>query len=172
MIKIIQKEIRKNDVFKVWYKTNKEELYPGSLRHCFEGTLVAIEDDKEGLIFVDTYWGIGDRQGKEFTFSEMMQKFEVNYYCNLDDLEPSKEDVIKYYDNKDVYTISRQHACVPSCIYYFIRKGSSRSKDKMLSMVNEQIQKAKKEIEYAVREVEMLSEKKEKINSGDVNVYL
>lgn len=172
MIKIIQKEVRKNDVFKVWYKTNKEERYPGSLRHCFEGTLVAVQDEKEGLIFVDTYWGIGDRQGKEFTFSEMMQKFEVKHYCNLDDLEKSNEHAVKYYDDKDIYTISEQHACSPSCIHYFLRKGAVRSKEKMLNVINEKIQKEKRSIEYSVREIELLSEKKEKINSGDLNVYL
>jgi predicted transcriptional regulator len=57
-------------------------------------------------------------------------------------------------------------------VFYFKKKGAQRSKDKMLAEITEKIRKERKNIEWAVSSLERLTERKTKIEAGDLEQYL
>ncbi len=155
----------------------KKEQGWDSRWHCFQGTLIAKKDYKEKLGLVDTYWSYGNDSNSHWITEKVIDeevkkggRFE--FYFNLNNVEPIDRNEVKYYADKDVVSIAQQSACDPSCIKHFKYKGTERSKEKMLSVINEQIAKKKHEIEYAAREIESLTERRTKIDAGDLTQYL
>ena len=168
--KIIKKNIKANDIFNVSWKT---PYIQGSDRNwCFEGCLIAMKRDNEELVFYDTYWGYTSRENKKFSYKEMNDKFRVEYLGNFDELEEIEVFAKDYYKKGEVIIISNQHACVPSCINYFIKKGTKRDIEAMRKVVAEKIKENKNDIEYKVRNIEMLTITDEKLKQGDTEVYV
>lgn len=165
-----EQNIKEKDVFIVGWKDRQWGDQKG---HCFEGILIAYKDGDE-LKFYDTYWNVFRRDSESdiFTFAQMMDKFNVKYYCNLDELEKIEKYNDVYYDDKDIFTLHDQHACMPSCIYTFIKKGTQRSKEKMLESVDKKISDYQRTIEYNTRCIELLKESGAKIRNGDLEVYI
>lgn len=167
--------IREGDFFRFYYKPEyREEVekkwYSGYLRHCFEGILHARKIENE-LKLVDTFWGLsGD--GRIFSEKEAKEQGTLEFVFNIGDVEKISERDLLYYSDNDLFTVSEQHACVPSCVFNFKRKGAEKSNEKMLKTVNDQIREQHKKVEYAVDELKRLAVKKEKIENGDMDVYL
>ena len=164
-----KKDIKVNDVFLVSWKGESER----DRNWCFEGILVALKEDGD-LVFCDTYWGIGrnDEYTKSYTFSQMIKNFRVRYYCNLNELEKIDNYDADFYEEKDVFTLSNQHACYDSCIFNFIKKGTKRSKNKMKSLIYEKISKTKREIEWKIEDIVRLNENIKDIEAGKTDIYI
>ncbi len=166
-------KIKENDVFHFRYNQKTIDARGGDwqVRHCFEGTLVARLTADKKILLVDTFWGIkGD--GVSGSQTEWRKKGTLQFYVNLNDIELIKDYETVYYNNEDLYILSEQHACVPSCIHNFKRKGVERSNKKMLETINEKIREEKKKIDWAVDSLQRLAVDKMKIENGDLTVYL
>lgn len=160
-------KIKNNDVFHFIPKDNSE--FANWTR---ENLFVAKIGEDGKIILVDTYCGIGRLDNKQYSLSEARKLGKLEYYCNLDEIEKIEEYKTKYYDDKDIFILHDQHACADSCIYYFVRKGAEKDKEKMLETVNELLNKAKREIEYQTRNVEEYSAKKQQIENGNLEIYI
>lgn len=168
-------EIKEGDFFRFHYTDKYREeaerrWYSGYLRHCFEGILHARVIGTE-LRLVDTYWGLsGD--GQSFSEKEARERGTLEFIFNIADVEKIPEHERVYYSDDDLFSVSEQHACVPSCVFHFKRKGAEKSNKKMLAVVNEKIREQHKKVDYAIDELKRLAVKKEKIEGGDINIYL
>ena len=167
--------IKEGDVFKFHYSQEyraeaEKKWYSGYLSHCFEGILIARSTDT-GLRLVDTFWGIGG-DGKSFSEKDAREIGELTFYVNLDEIEKINERDTEYYDDKDIFRISNQHACVPSCVQYFKRKGAVKSATKMLEVINEKMRDKRKDIQYAIDSLERMAVEKAKIENGDTKAWL
>lgn len=166
--KILLKNIKENDVF---HATWKQKEWGDQKDWCFEGLIVAKKVDGK-MMFIDTYWGVGREDNKKWDYTNFNKLFNFNYYCNLTDLEKIKSYDAEYYDDKDVFVLHDQHSCVESCRYYYIRKGSKRSKSKMLEVLEEKLSEAKRNVEYATRSVEEYATKKQQVEDGNLDIYI
>ncbi len=169
-------KIKEGDVFKFRWSPKKEQGFDGRW-HCFQGTLIAKKDYDGNLELVDTYWSFGNDQmshriKKDVIDEEVKKGGSFTFDFNLNDVESINEEETHYLDENDVVSISDQNACVPICIRHYKYKGKGRSKDKMLREINEKIRNQKSTIEYAANELERLSERRTKIESGDLTQYL
>jgi hypothetical protein len=165
-------QVKENDVFHCRFTQSYCNKRVGwDLRHCFEGTLVAKDVNGEIVLF-DTFWGIGrTSENKWFTLDQIGVDIEIEYYCNLDEIE-KMEDADKYYDEKDVFHLSEQHGCSERYRYTFIRKGAQRSAAKMIEVAKYLIEGKESEIRSAEWRIEDLRKTIDKINSGDLSVYI
>lgn len=165
--KVLLKNIKVNDVFHFspndWSTTSN---------WCRENIFVAMKDSDGKMWLVDTYWGIGRWDNKKYSFSEANKLGTLKYYCNLDEIEEVGEGKSQYYEGEDRFVLSNQHACVPSCRFYYIKKGAQKSQKVMRELLDEAINKAKREIEYRVSEVERLVEKRVEVDKGNLEVYI
>jgi len=151
----------------------KEREWGDQKDHCFEGLLVVMET-KIGLMLVDTYWGINslDQYNQRYTIEQAQEKFDLKFYCNLDDIEKIYEDDQKYYNDNDIIFLHTQHACVNFCKYYYIKKGSQRNKEKMISTIKMKIEKANNQISWAQRDLEEYLNKLSQVESDNLNIYI
>jgi hypothetical protein len=159
-----------NDVYRL--KINHEK-YPDFSNHCFEGLLV-VKKGWDGKIFLaDTFWGIGNTTGKTFTFKEAIELGALFFVCNLNDVIPIGTHETVYFDNSDIIVLYDQHGCMESCVHRFLRtKDIKRSKKKMLSVIDEKIGELKKEIKYAIDDIEKYAEKRIEIEKGNFEISL
>jgi len=168
-MKIIKSKIKENDVFLVRWKARE---WDDQKDWCFEGSLVAQKNDEGEFIFYDTFWGIGRHDNKSWKFTEMMKTFNVEYYCNLNELEKISHYECDYYDDKDIFRLSDQHGCMESCVYHYIKKGTQKSKEKILSVLGENMRKAKNELENSGRDIENIATKIKDVENGNLSIYI
>lgn len=155
--------IREGDVFNFRWKDGvckKKEPY-----WCFDGQLVTKKKNGE-LILEDTYW---TSNGRSFTSEEAIEKGELIFKCNLNDVEPTRKDCNKYFNEEDIFDVSTQHGCREAWV---VRKGAKRSRTVMLETIKSQAEEAHYKISSAKRELERLEEKEGKIRAGDLTIYL
>lgn len=163
------KAIKENDIFDFRYKSEEIERMGGHwfAQHCFDGQLVAKRIDGKWTL-TDTYWSFGNcGNSRRWSLAESMKKGSLRLICNLDDVEKIDRYLTQYYDDKDLFNLSYQHGCYE---FYAIRKGASRSSEKMLNTLNDKIRKAKSDIESTIREIEQLTEQKTKLEAGDLSI--
>ena len=167
---MVKQTIRAGDVFSFSYHSTGEQGWD-SRTHCFEGTLIAQEVD-DRMILVDTYWGIGDTSGRRFSLEDAEKQGTLTFRFSLNDVEPIQEWEREYYADDDIFRISRQHACIPSCVAWYKRTGVQRSRDKILDVLRQKIHEQRREIECAVGRIERLAGVQAKVEAGDTNVYI
>jgi hypothetical protein len=155
-----------NDVYSFSYNEEFRKNHSGDLYWCFDGQLVVKRKAGDELYLEDTYW---ISENRKFTLKEAQEKGNLTFKCNLDEVEELNEHNLCYYDDNDIIDLSYQHHCYTR---YVLRKGATRSKEKMLSIAKEKIDNAQHKIEYAKGEIKRINETIEKINNGDLNVYL
>jgi hypothetical protein len=164
-------EIKPNDYFHFRY--HPLDGYGWDSRtHCFEGLLLACLTDSGGILLRDTYWNRSGRDGRYLTPAEAEAEGTLTFYCNLDDIEKIDSYRKDYYAETDLFCLTTQHACSHHCVEYFKRKGASFNVDKMLSVVDAKIQDARRQLNSTVRDLELLSVTKSKIEGGDTTVYI
>ena len=139
-------EIKNNDVFH-FHPKDTGEFANWTRENIF---VAKVEEDGKVKLF-DTYWGIGATDNKNYTIKEAKELGKLEYYCNLDEIKKISEYEQVYYADSDIFYLHDQHACSQNCQFYFVKKDAKRDKTKMLETVNELISKAKREIEYQVR---------------------
>lgn len=158
--------IREGDIFRFSYSTEyRKKLFEP--HHCFDGQLVAVKAG-DGLILMDSYW-LHQFQPRDdsrwFTEEDARSKGELTLVCNINDVEKVEQWRTDYYDDADVFDLSYQHRCYP---YFAVRKGAPRSKDKMVQVVREKIQKERRAIESALSSIERLARTEQMINDGRI----
>jgi len=132
---------------------------------------IAIKEDGK-LWLRDTYWGLGGNDNKKYSYSEANKLGKLSYYCNLKGIKSINEYDLDYYDDKDTFVLHDQHSCVPSCRYYFVKKDAKRSKVKMLEVLNEKLEEAKRNVERETRQVEEYATKKQQVENGKLDIYI
>ena len=168
MKKVLLKNIRVNDVF---YFHPKE--YGELPNWCRENLFIAKKNDKGKIYFFDTYWGYSeDTNSKTYAFSEANKLGKLKYSFNLDEVESIDEHNRIYYADIDIFSLHRQHACVPSCINYFIKKGAKRNNGKMLETIDKKISDAKYIIESNIRDLERYAITRNEIEKGNLEIYI
>ena len=135
-----------DDVYRFRYNAAERERLGYSASHCFEGML-CVRETPEGLILVDTYWGINGNLGRRLTLEKALKLGELTFSFNFNEVEPIREDDQVYYNDDDLFTVSEQHACVPRCVHWYKRKDAIRSKSKMLRIIDEHAQNSHREVE-------------------------
>ena len=148
--------IREGDIFRFSYsdesRAKKFEPY-----HCFDGQLLAVKEG-DGIVLLDTYWlyqfqPSGD--GRRFTEATAKEQGALTFVCNLAEVDKvHSESETQYFDAADVFDLSSQHRCYP---YFAVRKGAERSKEKMLSVLQEKMHKERSAIDSAAYNIQHLS---------------
>ena len=168
--------IKHNDIFRFQWSPKKEHGWD-SRYHCFQGTLRADRKRKKDgeLCLIDTYWGIHGN-GRVLTpvqiSNEISNGGSFKYYCNLDEVDLIDDFDVCYYKNEDIYTISSQNACHPSCINHFLRRGATRDAQTMINYIKGEIENSQNDIRYAENNIRILTEKLHEVESGNVEVHL
>lgn len=164
-------ELKEKDVYQARWK---ERSWGDQKDHCFEGLLVVLRDHTDKLLLVDSFWGVGkmDEYNKKYTLEDAKKHFDLTYYCNLDEIEPVGSYDLNYYANEDVIFLHDQHACVESCKYYYIKKGATRNRDKMIETLNKKIEESKYIIERETRNLKENSDKLAEVISGNLDIYI
>ena len=140
--------MKENDVYKWHYNSNRKDIS----YHCREG-LAVVKKDKNGKLYLaDTYWGIGDSSGRVFYSDD--PEIDIEYYTNLDEIELSGNDIDRYYNEKDIFVLTRQHGCCNSCVYRYIRKGAKRDKEVMENHIKASIVELESGIRYKLNAIE------------------
>lgn len=166
--KVLLKNIQEGDVFH--FHPND---YSEFSNWCRENLFIARKDQDGKIWLVDTYWGLaGGSDSKRYSFTEANKLGKLEYYCNLNEIEQKDSSIKDYYDDEDIFVLHDQHACVESCRYYFLKKGAVKSKEKMLSVINEKIDKKEREINYLVSDLQRDSVKKSEIEKDNLEVYV
>ena len=158
-------QFRENDVFNFRYKPDeaKKRFEP---YHCFDGTLV-VKKYSAGFYLVDTYWSSGD--SRTFTPDEAIEKGELTFLCNLEEMDDIKEMETLYYDDADIV---KMHIHAGYRSRFLIKKGTQRSQAKMLQSIKQKIEDEHSKIRSAENSLKWHNETLLKIEAGDTSVYL
>lgn len=163
---ITEIKLKVNDVYNFRYSQEeaKKRFEP---YHCFDGTLIVRKLHNGGFHLVDTYWASGD--SRTFTMEQALADGELTFLCNLDDVEEISEYDKNYYDDADIIII-HMHAGYRT--QRCIKKGTLRSKTKMIESVNQKINDAKSRINSAEYDIRKQTENLAKIEAGDTTIYI
>ncbi len=139
---------------------------------CRENTFIVKGKEKGKWIFEDTYWGINRYENKRYDLKWIKENGKLKYQFNLDDVEPISKEKCDYYNKKDTFVITDQHACVPSCIHYFLRKGAVKNAQVMIGVLKEKIRVAERDIRWAKEHIERDLESIKQIEAGNLDIYI
>lgn len=155
-------ELKENDVYRFEYNEEQYKKHESwFLNHCFDGQLVVKKNRDGELYLMDTYWGFADcGENHRFTLEKALQKGNLEFICNLDDVISCSKYDYKYYDKKDIFDLSYQHHCYEQ---YMRKKDAKRLKDVMLDYIYYKIKENKDELEYKMRSVSLENAKLEEI---------
>lgn len=163
--------MKENHIYKISYLPEFRKG-PFDLCHCFEGLAMAKKGSDDKIRLYDTYWGIGYTTGKSFSREDVGVKIEIKHYCDFKKITSIAKDETKYYNDRDIIRLTRQHACVSSCIAYYIKKGARKSKSKILSSLRKIILDAECEIGYKTREIKKAKENIDRVMKGDLDIFI
>jgi len=159
--------MKEKDVYRFEY--NDEIIERAGGRHlaywAFDGILIAKKKD-DGLILVDTF-SLTD--STIMTVDEAEKKGKLTFLFNLNDVEEVRYYDHQYYDDNDVYILNMQHGYDTR---YYIKKGAKKSQKKMLESINDKIEETKRKINFLQDELKSLLDKKEKVESGKLDIYI
>lgn len=147
-------EMKSGDVYRF---TWKDQARPGQDPYwCFDGQLVAVPHNG-GLLLVDTYWGFGEvggETGKTFTLERAFEIGNLEFVCNLGDLEPAQRHEVRYYDEADLFDLSYQHRC-----YFKLmkRKGAKKSREAMYRALAQDRKEADDALRAAIHKLEWVA---------------
>lgn len=160
------KNIKENDIFFFQWNSDCKIFEPN---HCFDGKLIAKRNYKDELILQDTYW-IDCNSCFTFGLLEAIRRGTLKYQCNLGDLEkPKRESADNYYLPEDIFNLSWQHGSYKRIL---VRKSAEFNKDVILKAIEAHINETESTIRFANNQISRWRADMEKINSGDLNVYL
>ena len=154
----------------VWRLRVDREKYPDFNTWCRDlQYIVTSYTDKTGkeiLQLTDTYWGTdGSDFDKLSTFGTMEFRFDFA------EVEEIQEHDLDYYADDDIIPFFRQASCRKQ---WFIKKGTERSKEKMLAVLNERIREARSKIDSLCWNIQKAGMSIGKIEAGhDLNdIYI
>lgn len=114
----------------------------------------------DGKYLYDTYW-VSNNSNYEID----LDKVDLVFIGNIFDYEKISEYEKQYYDPKDILDISHPNNRIGNSL--FVRKGASKSKEVMLSKLQEQIDKEQSEINYRKRNLTHLLDKQTQLQDND-----
>jgi hypothetical protein len=160
-------EIKLNDVYKFWYNEEwSKKIFDPSW--CFDGQLI-VKQDREGNLYLrDTYWG-SNSDSKSFTLEQALERGNLTFICNLNDVEPIKKYETDYYVDEDIFNLSTQHGCYMD---FYKRKGAEKSPVKMEQVLKDKIQEIEHEIEWKKCDLKYTKEQLKRLQNGDLDIYI
>lgn len=158
-------QIKENDVFRFTWNEETRKESSRDLGHCFDGILIARVHENIARL-VDTYWSSGD--SKVFTLEDALKKGKLTRLCNLDEMENIQENQTQYFADEDIVTL-RIHAGHRT--QYLIKKGTLRSKDKIIESIKAKISDEERNIRFAEHSISRLRESLIRVESGDTEVF-
>ena len=158
-----------NDVYRLSWK---EREWNDQKNHCFEGSAIIKEIGGE-LMYMDTYWGFSPSGNNHFfSADEANKKFNIKFLFNLDDVKNITVSDLDFYGDDDIFRLSEQHACVPSCIKYFVKKDAAKSQNKILSVIKNKLEEEERNISWANNKIIRLKKTMVEVENGNLEVYL
>lgn len=168
----MDRDIRDGDVFKFQYKSINEQGWDYRT-HCFEGILVARRvSELNQWILCDTFWSVDGTGGKTFTIDKAVSLGDISFSFNLNDVEKISYEERVYYSDNDIFRISTQHGCTPSCIHLYKRKGAQRNRDKMLQVLHQRLTDARRTIQSELSHIEHTAGLVRIVEDGNLDVYI
>lgn len=160
-------EIKLNDVYRFRYNEEwRKKIH--DCNWCFDGQLIVRENSKGQLYLEDTYWG-RSAENKSFTLEQALERGNLTFICNLDEVESIEPSELCYYDDEDLFDLSHQHNCYKD---YYKRIGAEKSYKKMEQVLKARIQKFEHEIKNKESEINWYKDKLKKLQNGDMNIYI
>ena len=167
-VRLRKMDIKLNDVYRFDYnKKYLKELFEPYW--CFDAQLIVKQNKNGELYLQDTYWGFNDNGGKVFTLKQILERGELTFICNLDEVEECEKNDLQYYDDNDLFDLSYQHGCYK---FYVKRKGAKKSPEKMKKAIEIKIKSAEREILWQQSSIEQLKEKLNKLNEGNLDIWI
>lgn len=158
-------KINKNDVYSFRYNEKYTQKLFEPYR-CFDGILVVREKKSGKLYLEDTFWS---SENKTFTLEEALNQGHLEFILNLNDFDISEEYKEKYYTTSDFKILPCHHGYQKS---YYLRKGAVKSKEKMLEVINnniEELNRKKNSIEWSI---ELQQKNLKDLESGNLEIYI
>mgnify|MGYP000300617530 CR=1 FL=1 len=149
-----------NDVYRFSYSPEARETMFETY-HCFDGQLIVRARDDGSLFLHDTFWG--GSGGRTFTPEEARAKGELTFVCNLDGVEEIKDYEAPYYAEGDVFNLTSHHGHSKRWVR---RRGALRSRDAILTHLHERLDKARRDVDSAVRSVEWVAREIQRVESA------
>ena len=159
-------EIKLNDVYRFRY--NEDWIKKNDPYWCFDGQLIVKQRQNGKLYLEDTYWW-GGGESKTFTLEQALEKGTLTFVCNLDDVKEIKEYYTQYYSDDDIFDLSYQHGCYKR---FYIKKDAKHSPEKMKTVLEEKIAEEEHKIEWATNSLKRYKEKLQKLENGDLDVWI
>lgn len=128
------------DVYRWSYKNTEGMFEP---YHC-KSRIGIFSEDSNSL--KDTFWGNLGSNGRWFSLEECEHLIDLEYLGNLDDYTPARESDQAMYDDKDFLNLNHSNNYKDNC---YLRKGATKSKEKMHKIVKRNAAKLKVDYEYA-----------------------
>ena len=156
------KEWKEGDVFSWWYKEVDHNI--STQYWCCSRTGVVASN---GLMY-DTFWGIGiNANGRYFTQEDLESKIDVTFLANLNDYELCTKGDQCYYNDEDLLNLSNSN----NGGIYYLRKGASKSLDKMGKILKRNVKDAEQKLESAQNALDWEKRALEELNI-DSYIYI
>jgi len=116
---------------------------------------------RNGML-VDTFWHGSDN--KSWPIEEALEKLELTYIGNFNDLEKAPEWYADYYDAADCINLNHSNSTSGN---FYIRKGAKRSAEKIRASINAKIEERKRDIKSAEWAIECAGKELAKLDNGE-----
>jgi hypothetical protein len=143
-------------------KKYEDKKSAGTLYWCCSRICVFEDDGK----LWDTYWSSCKSENKRFTLEDAEERLELTYVGNFNDLTEAKRGDRAYYEDK--YCVDISHPNMSRGGFY-LRKGATKSLDKMRRIMKRNIKKLQYDADHAQR---MVNEMEKELDNLSIDSYL
>lgn len=156
------RELREGDIYRWRWADQKKDADCGPYRSYHCKSQIAIVQDGH---LHDTYWFGG---GSERWINP--RDVTLTFWANTADLTEINKHSVIYYRREDVVDLrhsNNSHGPV------YLRNGAERDQVTMLKVIENRLDEARREIEWAQRRIEQLTKEADKVRAGNLSeVYL
>lgn len=148
--------MKDQDVYRWSYKNTEGMFEP---YHC--KSRIGIFSESSNALR-DTFWGNSGSNGRWFSVEECEDLINLEYLGNLNDYTHAREADQAMYDDKDFLNLNHSNRSKGNC---YVRKGATKSKEKMVKIIKRNATKLKSDYEYAKGAYESEIDKLNDINT-------
>ncbi len=164
-------EIKEYDVFKFRY--NKENLQKRfEPYHCFDGQLIAFKQSDDQIRLMDTFWMNRfkpDGDCRTFDLEEAQEKGELEFKCNLNEIEYITESQAKYYKDEDIINLAHHHRYKK---VFAVPQGTKQDVDAAIEALEKKLKDKKQVRECLDSEIEDLNIKLGEAKQGKLPISI
>lgn len=160
----MEENIKELDVYEFTYNKDLRER-DNYINHCFDGILIVRKSDDGELYLQDTYTS----DGRVFSLKDAKNKGNLDFMCNLNNVDKIDIRDTIYYEESDVVTLHCQHGYQTK---YYLKKNAKKSATQMVYYINKQLEDKQNKIESLEHDMKMYKEKLKKVKSGELDIYL